>query len=162
MKKIAATSGINLNVVLVVGAAVGAYFYVLKPILEATGIKSTAEEEEAKRKDAELENKGIWDTQASLFKKYKKGTAFQLLKVADANIYATKINDAWGFFNDDEEQVYAQFRALRYQSQVSSIVDAYQRLFKKDLQTTLKANLSSSEFAQITKIISSKPSGISQ
>lgn len=153
---------ININTVLVVGAAVGAYFFVLKPILEATGIKSTAEEEETKRKAADLENKGIWDPMSALMKKYPSGTTFQLLKAAEAERLASNINDAWGYINDDEEQVYAQFRAIRFQSQVSSIVDAYRKLYNQDLQNTLRSNLSSSEFAVITNIISSKPSGISK
>lgn len=162
MKKIAVTNGINLNVLLVVGAAVGGYFFVLKPILEATGIKSTAEELETKRKAADLDNKGIWDTVKALMKKYPKGTAFQLLKSVEADQLARNIENAWGIFNDDEEQVYAQFRAIRFQSQVSSIVDAYKKLYNADLQNTLKSNLSSSEFAVITNIISSKPSGIAK
>ena len=162
MRRIGQDSGININTVLVVGAAVGAYFFVLKPILEATGIKSTAEEEETKRKAADLENKGIWDPMSALMKKYPSGTTFQLLKAAEAERLASNINDAWGYINDDEEQVYAQFRAIRFQSQVSSIVDAYRKLYNQDLQNTLRSNLSSSEFAVITNIISSKPSGIAK
>ena len=162
MRRIGQDSGININTVLVVGAAVGAYFFVLKPILEATGIKSTAEEEETKRKAADLENKGIWDPMSALMKKYPSGTTFQLLKAAEAERLASNIKNAWGYINDDEEQVYAQFRAIRFQSQVSSIVDAYRKLYNQDLQNTLRSNLSSSEFAVITNIISSKPSGIAK
>lgn len=162
MKRIGQDSGININTLLVVGAAVGAYFFVLKPILEATGIKSTAEELETKRKAADLDNKGIWDNVKALMKKYPTGTTFQLLKIVEADQLARNIENAWGTFNDDEEQVYAQFRAIRFQSQVSSIVDAYKKLYNADLQNTLKSNLSSSEFAVITNIISSKPSGIAK
>lgn len=162
MKRIGQDSGININTLLVVGAAVGAYFFVLKPILEATGIKSTAEELETKRKAADLDNKGIWDNVKALQKKYPIGTTFQLLKIVEADQLARNIENAWGTFNDDEEQVYAQFRAIRFQSQVSSIVDAYKKLYNADLQNTLKSNLSSSEFAVITNIISSKPSGIAK
>lgn len=161
MRKIGQQS-INYNLLLIVGASIGAYFFVLKPILEATGIKSTAEEEETKRKAADLENKGIWDPMAALMKKYSSGTTYQFLKTVEADKLARNIESAWSFYNDDEEQVYAQFRAIRFQSQVSSIVDAYRRLYNKDLQNTLRSNLSSSEFAVVTNIIASKPSGISK
>ena len=155
-------SGVNLNTVLVVGAAVGAYFFVLKPILEATGIKSTAEEEAAKKQATQLENTGIWDPVTTLSKKYPKGTIIQLLKGAEADQLAKNIYDSWGTFNDDEDQIYAQFNKIRYQSQVSSIVDAYRKQFNQDLQTRLKSGLSESEFNQIVTIISRKPSGISK
>lgn len=161
MRKIG-QQNINYNLVLILGAAIGAYFFVLKPILEATGIKSTEEEEETKRKAQDLENKGIWDPMAALMKKYSPGTTYQFLKTVEADKLASNIESAWSFYNDDEEQVYAQFRAIRFQSQVSSIVDAYRRLYNKDLQNTLRSNLSSSEFAVVTNIVASKPSGISK
>jgi hypothetical protein len=44
MRKIGA-SDLNINTALIIGAAVGAYFFILKPILEKTGIKKTAAEE---------------------------------------------------------------------------------------------------------------------
>lgn len=154
------TSDLNINTALIMGAAVGAYFLILKPILEKTGIKDTVEEKELKKQAIDLENLGIWDPISTLLKKYKGGTTFQLLKVAEADQLATKIKDSWGYLNDDEEQVYAQFNSLRYQSQVSSLVDSYKKLFQKDLKTTLKSNLSSSEFDEIVKIINRKQSGI--
>lgn len=151
----------NINLILALGGAFLGYQYILKPIFEKTGIKDTAEEEEAKRRDQELENKGVWDTVAGLFKKYPKHKLI-LLKTEEADQIAKNIDSAWGIINDDEAKVYAQFRRLRYQSQVSSIVDAYRRLSNKDLLQTLKSNMSDSEVAIITSIVAQKPLGISK
>jgi pantothenate kinase-related protein Tda10 len=93
-------------------------------------------------------------------RKYPQGTTFKLLTVSVADQFAKNIYNSWSYINDDEEKVYAQFRALNYQSQVSSIVNAYYRLFNKDLYQTLYTKLSDSELTTITNIISNKPSGI--
>jgi hypothetical protein len=97
---------------------------------------------------------------ASLQKTIKTTQTIKLLTASDSVIIARKINNAWGTFNDDEEAVYAAFRGLRYQTQVSSLVDAYKKLFNKDLLTTLKSNLSDGEFTEVINIISTKPIGI--
>jgi hypothetical protein len=159
MRKIGA-SDLNINTALIIGAAVGAYFFVLKPILEKTGIKKTAAEEAEEKAAEELKNIGIWNTQESLLKKYPNGTTFKLLTVSIADQLAKNIYNSWSYINDDEEKVYAQFRALNYQSQVSSLVNAYYRLYNKDLYQTLYTKLSDSELRTITNIISNKPSGI--
>lgn len=154
---------INLNVVLIVGAAVGAYYFVLKPILEATGIKSTAEEEETKKKAAILVNNGVWEPVTSLLKKYPPANYIvQLMTVKESEYIANEIWSSWSWINDDEERVYAAFKKIRYQSQISSIVDSYNRLYKKDFYEDVKNRLSSSEFAVITNIIADKPSGITK
>lgn len=154
---------INLNVVLIVGAAVGAYYFVLKPILEATGLKSTAEEEETKKKAAILVNNGIWEPVTSLLKKYPPANYIvQLMTVKESEYIAKEIWSSWSWIDDDEERVYAAFKKIRYQSQISSIVDAYNRLYQKDFYEDVKNRLSSSEFAVITNIISDKPSGITK
>lgn len=156
-------SGINLNVVLIVGAAVGAYYFVLKPILEATGIKATAEEEETKKKAAILVNNGVWEPVTSLLKKYPASKYIvQLMTVKESEYIANEIWSSWSWINDDEERVYAAFKKIRYQSQISSIVDAYNRLYKKDLYEDVKSRTNSTEFGVITNIIANKPSGITK
>jgi hypothetical protein len=83
-----------------------------------------------------------------------------LLTVADSQILAKRINNAFGTFNDDEDAIFGVFRGIRYQSQVSSLVDAYRTAYKADLLTTLKGNLSDAELAELLNIVSIKPTGI--
>lgn len=146
---------VNPNLVIIAALAIGGFIaynkFFGKSKEERQGDKSLEEQEK---------KNNIWAGVASLQKTIKPTQTIKLLTFSDSNIIAKKINDAWSFFNDDEEAVYAAFRGLRYQSQVSSLVDAYKKLFNKDLLTTLKSNLSDSEFYQVINIIGTKPLGI--
>jgi hypothetical protein len=146
---------LNPNLVLIATLLVGGYIAYNKLFG-----KSKEEKEAEKSLEEQEKTNNIWAGVASLQKTIKPNQTIKLLLYNDSVIKAEKIHDAWGTFNDDEEAVYAAFRSLRYQTQVASIVDAYKKLYNKDLLTTLKSNLSDSEFNEVIKIISLKPLGI--
>ena len=146
---------VNPNLVIIAGLLIGGYLAYNKLFG-----KSKEEKEAAKALQEQEKTNNIWAGVASLQKTIKPTQTIKLLLYNDSVIKAEKINNAWGTFNDDEEAVYAIFRSLRYQTQVASIVDAYKKLYNKDLLTTLKSNLSDSEFNEVINIIGTKPLGI--
>lgn len=146
---------LNPNLVLIAALLLGGYVAYNKLFG-----KSKEEKEAEKSLEEQEKTNNIWAGVASLQKTIKPNQTIKLLLYNDSVIKAEKIHDAWGTFNDDEEAVYAAFRSLRYQTQVASIVDAYKKLYNKDLLTTLKSNLSDTEFNEVVKIISLKPLGI--
>jgi hypothetical protein len=146
---------LNPNLVLIAALLVGGYIAYNKLFG-----KSKEEKEAEKSLEEQEKTNNLWAGVASLQKTIKPNQTIKLLLYNDSVIKAEKIHDAWGTFNDDEEAVYAAFRSLRYQTQVASIVDAYKKLYNKDLLTTLKSNLSDTEFNEVVKIISLKPLGI--
>lgn len=151
---------IDYNLLLIGGLFVGGYF-IIKPILEKLGLKQSSEEKEAGKKLKEQEVKyNIWGGIASIKKAAGSKKNIVLLTKNGSDYYAKQIKDAFGMFNDNEEQVFNVFRAIRYKSQVASIVTSYSDLYKADLLTTLKSKLSTSEFNEVVNIIETKPLGI--
>jgi hypothetical protein len=151
---------LDYNLVLIAGLFVGGYF-IIKPILEKFGLKSSAEDKALEKALKEQESKfNIWAGIPSLKKAAGTRKNIIVLTAAGSDFYAKQIKQAFGTFNDDEEKIYGVFRQLRYKSQVASIVDAYFKLYKTDLLTQLKSKLSDSELNEIIKIIETKPLGI--
>lgn len=152
---------IDYNILLIAGILVGGYF-VGSSILEKLGIKESAQDRETKAKLKEQEKKfNIWGGVNSLRKTAGTRTNIFLLTKQGAEFFAKQINKAFGVFNDNEQAIYGVFRQLRYKSQVASIVSEYYNLYKKDLLTTLKNELSDAEMSEIINIIETKPLGIS-
>lgn len=155
---------INYNLLLVAGLAVGGYF-VVRAVLQKLNIVDKPEEKAAKEKAAkDLKEQervlNIWAGTKNLAKTLPKNKKAQILTKAGAESYAKQIKNAFGTFNDNEESIYAVFRNIRYQTQVASLVDAYERLYRLDLLTQLRAKLSQNEFNTITDIISQKNKGV--
>ena len=159
-------SRINPNLVLIAILGIGAYF-ASSSILEALGIKKsrkeTKEEKEAEKILEKQETKiNIWQGAEAVKRAAGANNLVTLLNYSGAAAKADNINDSFGFTNDNEERIYASFRSLNAQTQVASIVDQYKIRHNADLLTTLKSKLSSSEFAELTKIIDAKPIGITK
>jgi hypothetical protein len=155
---------IDYNIVLIGGLLVGGFF-VVKSILQKLNIVDNPEEKAAKNKatkDLKEQERvlNIWAGTVNLAKSLPKNKKAQILTKAGAESYAKQINDAFGIFNDNEEKVFAVFRNIRFQTQVSSLVDAFNRLYRKDLLSFLRAKLSETEFNTITDIISQKNKGV--
>jgi len=159
-------SSINPNLVLLALLGVGAYF-ASSSILEALGIKKsrkeTKEEKEAEKILEKQETKiNIWQGTEAVKRAAGANTNIILLNYSGAAAKADNIYDSFSIYNDDEERIFASFRSLNAQTQVASIVDQYKIRHNADLLTKLKSNLSSSEFAELTKIIDQKPIGITK
>ena len=152
---------VNYNLVLIAGLLVGGYFAFGNDILKFFGVKKTAEEKKTDEALKEQEKKyNFWGGIANMKLAIGQKKNMILLTYKDSQILAKRIENSFGTFNDDEEALYSVFRELRYQSQVSSLVDAYKALYKSDLLNKLKAKLSDSEYYEVIRIVSLKPTGI--
>ena len=155
---------IDYNIVLVGGLLIGGFF-VVRSILQKLNVVDTAEERAAKQKaEKNLSQQervlNIWAGTSNVLKTLPKNKKAQFLTKLGAESYARQINKAFGVFNDDEESIYAVFRNIRFQTQVASIVSAYETLYRKDLLNELRSKLSENEFNKVIDIISQKNIGI--
>lgn len=67
-----------------------------------------------------------------------------------------KIKDAWGVLSDDEDAIYAVFRALGSGIQISQVAKSYQTNYGINLLDELNNKLSDSENQKLTEIIKTK------
>lgn len=67
-----------------------------------------------------------------------------------------KIKDAWGTLSDDEDVIYAVFRALGSGIQISQVAKSYQTNYGINLLDELNNKLSDSENQKLTEIIKTK------
>lgn len=145
---------INPNTLLVVGGLGIAYFGFINPILKKLGIKKDAEEQakEVAIKKADTDNAFNPDY-------WKVAARPKLIFGASptAAMVAKEINNAFGYFNDDEERIYAAVKRARTKTMFSQIVSAYRDLYKADLYNTLKSKLSENEFYIVVKYVSALP-----
>lgn len=82
------------------------------------------------------------------------------LSAEAAKSHAQSIADAWGTWywpNDDEAKIYAVFRALRNQAQVSQVAHAYYEQTQVNLMDDLRARLDADELRQVLGIIQALP-----
>jgi len=140
---------------LIAGIYIG-YQYILKPLLETLNLKESAEEKRAKEVQQSQLKEGIWTPQYvdKLLANIPKGYVLKILTYSDSKKLAENINDAFGgILNDNESQIYAQFRALSYWSQLSQVVKRYRELYNEDLLGELQSRLSDSEMIVIYDIV---------
>ena len=104
----------------------------------------------------ELDIKPFSPTYKSDVLKYT-GKSLKVLKEDAAKKIAKLIDDAWGFWDDDEDAVYAAFRQLKDKVQVSQVVAAYQKYHSTDLWGKLESKLSSTELETVTNIVDDLP-----
>lgn len=144
-----------------VGIAAGVYLLVVQPILKKIGVLKT-------QADITVENQQTLPNNANPFSPvfYKTGgRGVLLLSVGAAQDMARKLYDAFGFFSDNEAQVFAIFRALKTQSQVSFLSEQFKNLYKQDLLQFLskgkgvmpQAGLNNTELNQVINIVNNLP-----
>lgn len=103
----------------------------------------------------------------ALYKNSQYGYAY-LVPQDQANKWADKIFDAFGFvnfsqkmiwdwFGDNEEQIYSVFRDITSQIQISQISDAYATRYSRDLLGDINSNLNDKEKSFLWNIIKNKP-----
>ena len=126
---------------------IGIYIFGSK-VLEALGLKDSAADTQA----TQLGNKKYWDPG------YGEGAKHGLTSASGYNL-SEIIYNAIGYFTDDESAIIGVFRALNYQTQVSSLSYWYQKKYNKDLYNHLYTNLTSEEMLQIKQIIDKLPIG---
>ena len=154
---------INLAIIAV------AYFGIIKPILNKTGITTSAtergEESEIKKIETAPPESNPFDP-----KYYKSAAARRagalLLYSAKATELSRIIYNAMGYFSDDESAVYSVFRSLQTKSQVSFLSEKFRQLYNIDMLEFLKrgknqynpaSGLNTSEIATVINIVNNLP-----
>jgi hypothetical protein len=138
------------------------YQIAVKPLLEATGLKDTKEEADLKKLKLEAENlpanQNYWAP--SYYKQIVGGMKATIFTVASADRLCKELKDAKGFFNDNEEQIYSVFRACKFKTQISFLVERFRFLYKLDLYTWLRDSvLNEKELSTVLNITSKLPTG---
>lgn len=133
------------------GIGIGAgYFLILRPILVATGIIDSPDD---KKRDEIEKQYGTASNSAFNPNWYKSVPGAVLVTRATAENLAAIIYDAMGFFNDNEDAVYAVFRQLKAKTQVSWIADVFFQKYNADLYQFLRGRMSDSEMDIIHGIV---------
>jgi hypothetical protein len=91
---------------------------------------------------------------------WRKKTGFKIPKQFEDFFIAGITQTIWdskNFFNDDEEQLYSQFRKIQSKMQFSLISYYFQTQYKRNLGEFLNSFLSSDELLKVKSIINSKP-----
>lgn len=148
---------------LIIGGAVLAvlYFGIIRPITNKLGLTQSEKDRAEAAMIAEANNNEGWNP---AFYKTRFPYTIMLMTNATAEARAKQIYDAFGFFNDDEDKIYAVFRLLKSKAQLSQLCDAYSRLYKQDLLRRLqtpwhyaKDGLTAAEFAIIAGMVQKLP-----
>jgi hypothetical protein len=148
---------INPNVIIITTASVVGLFVVYK-VLERLGIIQSSEEikeaKELKKNLTNLESSNYWDFNKFL-STVPQGTL--VLTQGGASAYADDIWNAKGVFNDDEDKVFAVFRAMKTQSQVASLAKRFNQKYSKDLYTFIRGFFNDEEMITVKKLLDAKP-----
>jgi hypothetical protein len=139
------------------------YFGLIKPITDKLGL-TQSEKERALAEIAETAS-GSNGWNPNFYKDYTaKNRKWTILTSSAAQRIAKQLSAAWGTINDDEQAIYAAFRSLKNQLQLSQVSDTYSKTYKQDLLTRLKApwyylrdGLDANEFAEVAKIVNALP-----
>ncbi len=117
---------------IIAGAAAGLiYFGILDPLLKFLGIKTSADS--AALDSAASNPNSFWSPQ---FWKNQRNAI--IMTRSSAESIAKNVYDAFGAFNDNEEQAIGALKALHYQTQVSFLSDVFFQLYSMDLITFLR------------------------
>lgn len=147
-----------VRVGITVGAAYLGYRFVLKPLLEATGLKESSEDKVVNDVESLPPNKNPFDPTYKTSWPANAKTHFIIPPTQKAK-YIKILWDATGLFNDDEEAIYGVFRDIEYKTMVSDLAEAFFKEKKKDLYGYLKNYLNSTELATVLNIVNKKPAG---
>lgn len=120
-----------------IGVLVGAYFLILKPILEKLGLQKSAAEEETQKEIITASTTIESPFSPRYWTQAKK--PINIITVAALNNLLKNLYDAQSSFTgDNEAAIYNVFRQLKYKTQVSYLADAFQKKYKFDLLESLK------------------------
>ncbi|MCB9448695.1 MAG: hypothetical protein H6585_10160 [Flavobacteriales bacterium] len=92
------------------------------------------------------------------WQKAPKQVGKSIIRLTDdaAKANAKKIYDAWGWWDDDEDQVYGVFRSLKDKVQVSQVAYWYYKAHEINLIDDIRSRMSQSEVAKVMEIVGPK------
>lgn len=129
----------------------------VKSLFESIGLKDSAE---TKALDTLQSEPGSW-WNPNFYK--TGGTGVLLLTQSAANAMADAIYNAFGMFNDNEEQAIGVFRLLKTQSQGSFLAKTFLDRYGMDLLTFLRGGhwpqdrLSDADVSRLSNFVNSLP-----
>jgi hypothetical protein len=143
---------IDKNLLLKIGAGVGAYFFIVKPLLQKLNLMDDKDDKEvsAAAKFPGF-NPSFWREALKTpgVKKVAVLTAATTLKFTKQIATAIKLDPT----EINEEAINDVFKRLKSQVQLSQISDLYAKMFNSDLFGDLKSKLTSNEFVQNIDLI---------
>ena len=128
--------------------------YLVYKVLQKVGVVPTAAETAATQNLQQLQSASYWDYNNFLA---TAPAGHLVLTQAGAEAYVNDLWDATSFINDDEEQIYGVFRAMKTQSQVAALAKRFNELKSFDLYNYLENYLNESELLKVKGIIDQKP-----
>jgi len=132
----------NENIIKYVVLLGGAYFLVIKPILQKLGIQKTAIEEQTTQAIIKQDLSSNFESPFSgsvYLKKIPPGAKYISLTQISAKNLAKKIRESFTNFGDNEQQVIGVFKQLRTKAQVAVLADVFFKTYNLDLWTFLKS-----------------------
>lgn len=126
----------------------GAYFLIIKPILQKLGISKTAIEEQTEKniiKQDLSSNKENPFSGSVYLKTFPKGKKYISLTQASAKNLVKKLRESFTNFGDNEQQVIGIFKQLRTKAQVAVLADVFFKTYNLDLWTFLKTGTPNSD-----------------
>lgn len=131
-------AGVALVVLLLV------YIGIARPWLQKLGIVTTKEERQCDKMLSRAKQNPAW--RSTYYKNYQQSLNLTTTK---AESIAKDIKNAFGVFNDSEEQTYGAFKQIANLAQLSYVVERYYSLYKSDLLGDLENSLSKKELHNI-------------
>jgi hypothetical protein len=152
----------GFGIVLVIG---GVVYYVSKPKKDTgtpdknktTGKKDTTKNTGADTGEAKIKVEGTtdpWDVNYYKDISAQTGGKVLILTKDSAMKLATRIYDAEGVFDDDEEDVYKVIGSLKNKAQLSYLAEQFQVKYGKDMREYIKGFLSADEeFPKVSRMV---------
>ena len=146
-----------------IGLAI-AYFGIVRPVTNKLNLtQSQKAKAEAEIITIANNNNGWSPNFYSTYMKTNKGP-FVIKNAASVTLLAKQINNAFGLINDDVNAIYAAFRLLNSQVDLSWLCAKYNELYQQDLLARLKApwyylkdGLTEAEFNVVANIVNKLP-----
>lgn len=155
-----ATVGLNTPTILLIA---GAGLFLINKIFGKSEDDTKAESEEKKITDKEPDKNPLLDSFAPLKTKPANTIIIRSTKTTPgvpANYFSSAVvmlKNAIGTFTDDESAIMTAIKRAATQYEMNVMAKVYAQLYKKDLLTELKSNLSTAELVPIYQHINKLP-----
>ena len=133
------------------GVVIGAgYLLIARPLLQKVGVVDTKEDKILAIEEKTFSSSNLSPFNPAYYKSVKVGAT---IATADAERLAKQFYDADGYFNDDEDSVYAGLKAMVYKANLSRVAEVFANKYQKDLYSYLRAFLDDSEMTIVHNIV---------